>query len=362
MQRPRVLLAAAATLMFVAACGSSSATGAPNSSATVAPAPSAPASEAPSSAAPSAALANIWYVNPLPNTPDWGRSTKLFTDARGAQVGYKATAVGPDKIDIPDDGERDRAGHHGQGGRDHHLPAGPGSVQGQSSPRLRLPGSSSPQSVASTPDADFSVGTDNAAFGAVAADFIATRPIRKAQVGILGTDQTTPNQVAQVDAFKAQIAAKYPDMKVLTWEGDNSDAGVAAQKIPAMIAAYPTMNYLWIIEGAAPGAIPASFKEANVAPGKIGVLAIDAQDSTLQAITDGWISATLNQCWFNASPQAAKRIIEAMAGKTQPTFVPIQVDQVTKDKLPYEGCPAELTPTTRPSFQAQRISAPTGCV
>ena len=73
------------------------------------------------------------------------------------------------------------------------------------------------------------------------------------------------------------------------------------------------------------------------------MLAIDAQDSTLKAIEDGWISATLNQCWFNASPQAAKRIIEAKNGTAPPEFVPIAVDPVTKDKLPYEGCPPELT-------------------
>jgi len=192
-------------------------------------------------------------------------------------------------------------------------------------------------------NANFSVGTDNKAYGQVAADFIAQATGGKGQVGIMGTDQTTPNQVIQVEAFKAQIAAKYPDMKVLTWESDTSDAGIAAQKFPAMIQAYPEMNYIWIIEGAAPGAIPAAFKEAGVEPGKIGVLAVDAQDSTLQAIQEGWISATLNQCWFNASPQVAMRIIEAKNGTEQPKFVPIPVDPVTKDKLPYQGCPAELT-------------------
>ena len=55
-------------------------------------------------AAPTSALAadrlNIWYVNPLPNTPDWGRSGKLFQEAAEAN-GYKATLVGPTKIDIP---------------------------------------------------------------------------------------------------------------------------------------------------------------------------------------------------------------------------------------------------------------------
>ena len=50
------------------------------------------------------------------------------------------------------------------------------------------------------------------------------------------------------------------------------------------------MNYLWIIEGAAPGAVPAALSEAGKAPGDIKVLAVDAQDSTIKAIEDGWIT------------------------------------------------------------------------
>lgn len=284
---------------------------------------------------------NIWYVNPLPTTPDWGRSSKLFEEAAAA-IGYKATSVGPNAIDIPS-----MVSMIEQAIADHAdgiitCPLDPAAFKDVI--KKAQDAGIVVASIGCVDDnANFSVGTDNKAYGQVAADFIAKATNGKGQVGIVGTDQTTPNQVIQVQAFKDQIAAKYPDMKVLTWESDNSDAGVAAQKIPAMIQAYPDMNYIWIIEGAAPGAVPAAFKEAGVEPGKIGVLAIDAQDSTLKAISDGYISATLNQCWFNASPQAAKRIIEAKNGTAQPKFVPIAVDPVTKDRLPYQGCPASFT-------------------
>lgn len=327
MRRPRILLAAIATVMLVAAC-SSSATPAPTT--------------APVTAAPSAAgLANIWYVNPLPNTPDWGRSTKLFVDGAAAG-GYKATAVGPDKIDIPAMVSQIEQAITDKAVGIITCPLDPAAFKDIIA-KAQAAGIVVASIGCVDDNANFSIGTDNTAYGQVAADFIAKATNNKGQVGIIGTDQTTPNQVKQVDAFKAQLAAKYPDMKVLTWEGDNSDAGVAAQKIPAMIQAYPTMDYLWIIEGAAPGAVASSFKEAGVAPGKIGVLAVDAQDSTLQAIKDGWISATFNQCWFNASPQAAKRIIETLGGKTQEKFIAIAVDPVTKDRLPYAGCPADVT-------------------
>ena len=102
---------------------------------------------------------------------------------------------------------------------------------------------------------------------------------------------------------------KYPGIKEVAWEGDNTDAGVAAQKLGAMVGAYPDINYLWIIEGAAPGAVPAALGEAGKKPGDIRVLAVDAQDSTLKAIEDGWITTTLNQCWFDTSVNIAKLIV-----------------------------------------------------
>lgn len=333
--RSRLPTFIAAAAIVAAACASGSAT------------PSAPASAAAPSAQPASAPAsaattyNLWYVNPLPNTPDWGRSGKLFQDA-ASQIGYKATMVGPDKIDIPAMVSQIEQAITDKADGILTCPLDPAAFKAVID-NAKGQGIVVASIGCVDDNADFSIGTDNAAYGQVAADFIADATGGKGQVGILGTDQTTPNQVKQVDAFKAQIAAKYPDMKILTWESDNSDAGVAAQKIPAMIAAYPTMDYLWIIEGAAPGAVPAAFQEAGVQPGKIGVLAIDAQDSTLKAIEDGWITATLNQCWFNASPQAAKRMIEAKNGTVQEKFIAIKVDPVTKDRLPYQGCPADFT-------------------
>lgn len=323
--------------LVVAGCTSGTASTAPSSAPTTASAQPASASAPPSEAA----LPNIWYVNPLPGTPDWGRSTKLFVDGAAAG-GYKATAIGPDKIDIPTmvSGIEQAIADGADGIIT--CPLDPAAFKGVID-QAQEAGIIVASIGCVDDNADFSVGTDNADYGKVAADFIAEATDSKGQVGIIGTDQTTPNQVAQVEAFNAQLAAKYPEMKVVTWESDNSDAGVAAQKISAMVQAYPEMNYLWIIEGAAPGAVPAAFQEAGAEPGKIGVLAIDAQDSTLEAINDGWISATLNQCWFNASPQIAKRIIEAMGGAKQDQFIPIPVDPVSKDRLPYTGCPPEVT-------------------
>jgi ABC-type sugar transport system substrate-binding protein len=283
---------------------------------------------------------NIWYVNPLPNTPDWGRSGRIFQEGADAN-GYKATMVGPNKIDIPAMiSEIEQAITDGADGII-TCPLDPAAFKG-----VIDDAKSKGIVVASIgcvdPNATFSVGTGNEQYGRLSADLINEQTGGNAHVGILGTDQTTPNQVAQVKGFRDQVKEKYPSIKEVVWESDNSDAGIAAQKFGAMISAYPEMNYLWIIEGAAPGAVPAALSEAGKNPGDIKVLAVDAQDSTIKAIEDGWITTTLNQCWFDTSVNIAKLIIDIKKnGKTPDSFYPVDVDPISKDNLPYKGCSAE---------------------
>jgi len=287
-----------------------------------------------------AAEANIWYVNPLPSTPDWGRSGKLFQD--GAKAGgYKATLTGPNKIDIPAMvSQIEQAIADGADGII-TCPLDPAAFKGVID-EAKGKGIVVASIGCVDPNATFSVGTGNDQYGRVSADLMAEQTGGNGQVGILGTDQTTPNQVAQVKGFRDQVKAKYPNLKELTWQGDNSDAGVAAQKLGAMVSAYPQMNYLWIIEGAAPGAVPAALGEAGKKPGDIKVLAVDAQASTLKAIQDGWITATLNQCWFDTSVNIAKLIIKIKNEGAKPqSFYAIDVDPVGKDNIPYKGCPAD---------------------
>lgn len=291
-------------------------------------------------AAQAAAPLNIWYVNPLPNTPDWGRSGKLFED-QAAALGYKATMVGPNKIDIPamvsdiEQAIADKADGVITCSLD------PAAFKGVID-KAKAAGIIVASIGCVDSNATFSVGTGNEAYGKLAADLIAEQTGGKAQVGIVGTDQTTPNQVAQVKGFREQVKAKYPGIKELVWESDKSDAGVAAQKMGAMAVAYPDMNYLWIIEGAAPGAVPAALGEAGKKPGDIKVLAVDAQDSTLKGIKDGWITATLNQCWFDTSANIARLMVQMKTeGMKAKSFYEIPVDPVTKARLPYKGCPAK---------------------
>jgi len=340
----RAALALAAVASLVLAGCSSSSESAPASEApaasSAAAAESAPAAESSVPAEPY----NFWFVNPLPSFQAWGKSSSLFEQA-GPDLGYEPTLVGPAQIDIPAMvSMMEQAAADGAQGiitcsLDPAAFATP-IKQAQDAGRVVV-------SIGCVDDqADYSVGTDNEAYGRVSADLIAEGAGPDATIAILGTAKETPNQVAQVKGLEAQIAEKYPDMKVVTWEFDDSDPAKAAEKIQAILSAYPDLDALWMIEGAGPGAAPTALAEAGKKPGDVFVLGIDDLDPTLKAVEDGWITTTLAQCWFDASPFAAQLMIAKLSGNgPDQKFFPVPVAPITKADLPWKGCPSELIPT-----------------
>lgn len=339
--RTAVVIAAVSALAL-AGCSSSteSAPASSDESSAEASTPEAPASE---SAAPAEPY-NFWFVNPLPSFQAWGKSSTLFEEA-ASSLGYAATLVGPAQIDIPAMvSMMEQAAAEGAQGiitcsLDPAAFAAP-FKEAQDAGRVVV-------SIGCVDDqADYSVGTDNEEYGRVSADLIAQGAGLDATIAILGTAKETPNQVAQVKGLNEQIAAKYPDMKVETWEFDDSDPAKAAEKIQAILAAYPDIDALWMIEGAGPGVAPTALAEAGKQPGDVFVLGIDDLDPTLKAVEDGWISTTLAQCWFDASPFAAQLMIAKLSGNgPEQKFFPVPVAPITKAELPWKGCPADLIPT-----------------
>ena len=212
---------AAVSAMALAGCSSSTGS-APASSENASAEAVASQVPAPESAAPAEPY-NFWFVNPLPSFQAWGKSSTLFEEA-ASSLGYAATLVGPAQIDIPAMvSMMEQAAADGAQGiltcsLDPAAFAAP-IKEAQDAGRVVV-------SIGCVDDqADYSVGTDNEEYGRVSADLIAQGAGSDATIAILGTAKETPNQVAQVKGLNEQIAAKYPDMKVETWEFDDSDPG-----------------------------------------------------------------------------------------------------------------------------------------
>ncbi len=276
----------------------------------------------------------IVYVNPLPDTPDWGRSGRYLQQAAGT-LGYQATVVGPSTFDIPamvSDLQAAIATNPdvimtcacAKGAFDAVLQK----ARKSGIVVVTIAADSSPSS------RDVFLGTNYQKLGSDAAKQLIKKMGGSARIGIVQTDGTTQNQVEEIQAFKAALQSS-PNMKVVAAVYDNSDAAVAATKMSEMFTAHPDINVIWTVEGAAPGAIESVLKQAGKKPGEVTVLAIDLQVPTKQAIQDGWIWKTAYQQFFDATPLGAKCAIDIKLGKKlASTSIDTGTLFISKDNIP----------------------------
>ena len=192
---------------------------------------------------------------------------------------------------------------------------------------------------------NFSIGTDNVAYGRFAADVVGKALHGSGEIGFDGSTRTAPNQILQVKGFKEEAAAKYPGLKVVAWEQGEGVPATDATVITAMAEANPALKAIVCISSTCPEGAPAGLTGAGKKPGQIFVLGIDHETPTIAAIKKGWVSETIAQCWFDSASLAVGLMQGALTGHTgmkQSWATPVQV--VSAKQLPYSGCPASMIP------------------
>jgi ABC-type sugar transport system substrate-binding protein len=286
---------------------------------------------------------NLWFVDGFAFVPAWLKMERQFKH-RAAQLGDKATVVGLQKLDpaamvsAMDQAIANKA--------DAILTCNiDPKVFTSEIKKARRAGIVVVTIGCVDKISNYSIGTDNLAYGRFAADLVGKKLKGKAQVGFDGSNRSAPNQVLQVRGFKARAAAKYPGIKVVAWEEGKGDAATDARVITAMVQANPGLNAIVCISSTCPAGAQAGLSAAGKKPGDVFFVGIDAEKPTLAAIKTGWVSETLAQCWFDAAPFAVDLMHAKLTGhgsKKQSWAMPVQV--VTSKQLPYKGCPAKLLP------------------
>jgi len=196
---------------------------------------------------------------------------------------------------------------------------------------------------------NYSIGTDNVAYGRYAADVVGKKLHGVGQVGFDGTTRTTPNQILQVKGFKQEAAAKYPGLKVVAWEEGKGNTATDQKVITAMLEGYPKLKAVVCITSTCPPAAQAALSAAGKKAGDVFFLGIDHDPATVAGVKSGWVSETIAQCWFDSGPFAVDLMHAKLTGHgnaKQSWAMPTQV--VTKKQLPYAGCPAKLIPKVTP--------------
>jgi len=99
---------------------------------------------------------------------------------------------------------------------------------------------------------------DPDAFGAALADQMAEQAGEDAQVAIITSTLTAPNQAAWTKGIEARIAEAYPSMQIVTTTESGEDQALANSQAKDIINAYPDVTGIFAITTAAlPGAAQA---------------------------------------------------------------------------------------------------------
>ena len=139
---------------------------------------------------------------------------------------------------------------------------------------------------------------DNADGGSKAADAMATaigyQSGTKYQVVVGLTSETATTNVARLDGFKKQLAAKYPGIDVVDVAYSQSQPAVANSNVSNWLTKYPNLSGIFAIDGTnATGA--ASALQAKGLTGKVALIGYDAYQANVDLIGKGVFTALIAQ-------------------------------------------------------------------
>ena len=161
---------------------------------------------------------------------------------------------------------------------------------------------------------------DNKDGGAKAADALAAKigytDGKKYDVVVGLTSATATTNVARLEGFKAQVAAKYPGISIKDVAYSESNPEKAATNVNNWLTKYPNLAGIFAIDGTnASGA--ASALESKKLTGKVALVGYDAYPDNVAKVKSGIFTALIAQVPAEEARQAIKALVEYIkTGKT----------------------------------------------
>ena len=158
------------------------------------------------------------------------------------------------------------------------------------------------------------IGTDNTAYGQLAADYINEEKGGEAHVMTMMANLDTSNQLEQRLAFEEKCAEEYPGIETVLVDEDNGDSTQALQKSEDALKAHPEIDTIFSLESIG-GVAAANAVEELGLEGKVTILAIDDNADTIQYVKDGKIWATMAQNFYKMGYTAGEFAVKYLNGE-----------------------------------------------
>jgi ribose transport system substrate-binding protein len=295
-------------------------------------APAAPAATAaPEAAKPAGKQPHFVFVTPLMANPYWDVVEKGWKDG-GAKVGAQVDYVGPTALNLD---EMIKYMETAIAQKVDGIGTMALNAEAMKKPIADAKAAGIPVVLIDT-DSDGSqrdayAGTSNKAAGVAAGEYMAKITDGKATIGILTGRLDQPNLVARVDGFKEAIA-KFPGMKVVDMQPDDSDLQKGISAAEAMLLANPSIDAMFGSEGFGAPALCKVVNEAGKA-GKIKIVGFDDLDASVDCIKKDIVNGVVVQKQYVMGYMAADYLNKIMNGEKVPSVTDTGVIMLTKDNV-----------------------------
>ena len=185
-----------------------------------------------------------------------------------------------------------------------------------------------------TSKAVLTITGDNADGGAKAADAIATAikytDGQSYDVVVGLTSATATTNVGRLEGFKAQVAAKYPGIKIQDVAYSASNPTTAASNVSNWLTKYPNLKGIFAIDGTNASGAAAALQAKNLV-GKIALVGYDAYPANVALIKKGVFTALIAQDPAEEARQAILAIVNKIRNNTDPAMHDVVIPNVTLD-------------------------------
>lgn len=175
------------------------------------------------------------------------------------------------------------------------------------------------------------IGTDNKAYGQMAAEYINKEKVGKANVMVMMANLDTSNQLEQKTAFEEKCKSEYPGINIILTDEDNGDSAQALQKFEDNLKAHPEIDTIFCLESI--GGVSAANAVEELGLTGITILAIDDNQDTLQYIRDGKIWGTMAQNFYKMGYIAGEFAMDYLNGREVESIVDSGTVLITQENI-----------------------------
>jgi ribose transport system substrate-binding protein len=186
--------------------------------------------------------------------------------------------------------------------------------------------------------------TNNSAAAAKAADQMGQLLNGTGKIAILEFVPGSATNDQRVDGFKQELAAKYPNIKIVADQADGSDSAKALSITQNILSAHPDLNGIYAAnqqggEGAAQALSAASLG------GKVHLISFDSSDPLISDLQNGIVDALVVQNPFKMGFDSLKAMVDQIRNGVQAQSEDTGVTLVTKANMNDPATQSLLNPS-----------------